>query len=490
MPPNNAAPLPRFAAVYIRVSTDDQAELSPDSQLEEIEKYARREGYVLLRDQIYIDAGISGKRAESRPEFMRMVAAAKEKDCPFSVILLWKYSRFARNQEESIFYKSILRSKCGVDVVSITEPLIAGPFGSLIERIIEWMDEFYSIRLSQEVKRSMSVNAQRGKLQCTPSFGYRVEDGGLVPEPEEAELVRRIFDSFLAGKGLYPIAKELNSLGVRTHRGNRFENRTVEYILRNPVYIGKLRWNPAGRTRRDFFNENLIIADSAHEPLISQETWEAAQRRLDEVKAQWGYKARPSSELKSWLSGLVRCSACGATLIFSKPHFYKCNNYARGRCTHSQHIRADLLEAAILARLEADAGTSEALGCDVTYTSQSSGGDLTRLESALRQTLAKKARLQDAYLSGVLELEDFATVKQELDRSEAHIRQELETIRSQTDEASVHRALQAAITSSLTTLRSPEATLEQKNNAARTIIDSCIFDKASSTLTISYRIIF
>ena len=303
--PSAASPLPCFGAAYIRVSTDDQAELSPETQLEEIRKYAQREGIILLQEQIYIDSGISGKKAERRPEFMRMIATAKEKDCPFSVILLWKYSRFARNQEESIFYKSILRSKCGVDVVSVTEPLIAGPFGSLIERIIEWMDEFYSIRLSQEVKRSMLVNAQRGKLQATPSFGYRVEDGRLIPVEEEAQLIRRIFDSFVAGKGLFPIAKELNDLGIRTHRGNRFENRTVEYILRNPVYIGKLRWNPAGRTRRDFFNENLIIADAEHEPLISLDTWDAAQRRLDEVKVQWGYKARPASELKSWLSGLL-----------------------------------------------------------------------------------------------------------------------------------------------------------------------------------------
>ena len=58
------------------------------------------------------------------------------------------------------------------------------------------------------------------------------------------------------------------------------------------------------------------------------DTWEEAQRRMDEVKAQWGYKARPSSELKHWLSGIVRCSACGATLICAKPHYFKCNNYA------------------------------------------------------------------------------------------------------------------------------------------------------------------
>ena len=65
--PSAASPLPRFCAAYIRVSTDDQAELSPETQLEEIRKYAQREGIILLQEQIYIDSGISGKKAERRP---------------------------------------------------------------------------------------------------------------------------------------------------------------------------------------------------------------------------------------------------------------------------------------------------------------------------------------------------------------------------------------------------------------------------------------
>lgn len=481
--------VPRFAAVYIRVSTDEQAELSPESQLEKIQEYARREGIVILQDHIYHDDGISGKKAERRPAFMQMIAAAKEKDCPFTVLLLWKFSRFARNQEESIFYKSVLRSKCGVDVVSITEPLIAGHFGSLIERIIEWMDEFYSIRLSEEVKRSMEVNARRGKLQATPSFGYRAEDGVLRPEPEEAAIVNRIFDSFIAGKGLFAIARELNTMGIRTHRGNPFENRTVEYILRNPVYIGKLRWNPQGRTRRDYFNENIIVADSEHEPLVSLDVWDAAQRRLDEVKAQWGYKARPTAELKHWLSGIVRCSACGGTLIFSHPHYYKCSNYTKGRCTHSQHIKADLLAAALISQLETDAGSSDALTYDITYSSQSGGIDLERMETAAKQLQYRKGRLQDAYLSGALDLEDFAAAKKELDANISELHASIKEFREQSDEATVVEAIQGAIGAALGTLTSPDASLEAKNNAARSVIENCVFDKAASTLSITYRII-
>lgn len=479
--------LPRYAAAYIRVSTDEQAELSPDSQIEEIRKYAQREGLILLNDHVYVDAGISGKKAERRPEFMRMIAQAKAEDCPFSVILLWKFSRFARNQEESIFYKSILRSKCGVEVVSITEPLLAGPFGSLIERIIEWMDEFYSIRLSQEVKRSMTVNAQRGKLQASPSFGYRAEGGKLIPLPEEAAHVRRIFDSFVAGSGLWNIAKELNDQGVRTHRGNPFENRTIEYIIRNPVYIGKLRWNPTGRSRRDFSNENLIVADGEHEPLITVEVWEAAQDRMDRMKAQFGYKARPTYELKHWLSGLVRCSACGGTLVFTKPHYFKCNNYVRGSCTHSQHIRADILAESVLEKMEEDASGASDISYDVAYTAASGGNSLTRLGASLKQLNIKKERLQEAYLSGVIDLSDFATAKKALEANIARAEQELAVHRAQLNQETVVPALRSNIASALKTLRSSDTTTEEKNMAARSVLEACVFDRKASTLTVAYR---
>ena len=481
--------LPRCAAAYIRVSTDEQTELSPDSQLEEIRKYAQREGFLLLGDHVYIDAGISGKKAERRPEFMRMIAQAKEENCPFSVILLWKYSRFARNQEESIFYKSILRSKCGIDVISVTEPLLAGPFGSLIERIIEWMDEFYSIRLSQEVKRSMTVNAQRGKLQSSPSFGYRAEGGKLVPLPEEAAHVRRIFEQFAAGAGLWNIAKELNDQGVRTHRGNPFENRTVEYILRNPVYIGKLRWNPTGRSRRDFFDENIIVADGEHEPLISIELWQAAQERMDRLKAQFGYKARPTYELKHWLSGLVRCSACGGTLIFTKPHYFKCNNYVRASCTHSQHIKADILAGSVLAKLEEDAFGATPVSYDVTYTASSSVGDLAKRGAALKQLRTRKGRLQEAYLAGVLELEDFAKAKQMIEDGIRQTQAQVDAQRAKAGKDLIP-TLRASIAAALETLRSPETTIEEKNLAARSILETCVFDKETATLAVTYRILF
>src|SRR5699024_733845 len=97
----------------------------------------------------------------------------------------------------------------------------------IMEAMIEAMDEYYSLNLAEEVKRGMTEKARRGGLQCTASFGYRVEKNMLVPVPEEAALVRSIFVRFIAGEGLFPIAKWLNEMGVKTHRGNKFENRTI-----------------------------------------------------------------------------------------------------------------------------------------------------------------------------------------------------------------------------------------------------------------------
>ena len=480
-------PEPRIAAAYVRVSTDDQMELSPDSQMEKIREYAAKNGLLLLSEYIFHDDGISGRAAEKRPGFQQMIATAKDPSHPFDVIIVWKFSRFARNQEESIFYKSILRSKCKVDVVSVSEPLIAGPFGSLIERIIEWMDEFYSVRLAEEVKRSMTVNAKNGSPQATPSFGYRVENRQLVIVPEEAEIVREIFRRFIAGDAMFGIAKDLSARGVRTHRGNPFENRTVDYILNNPVYLGKLRWTPTGRTRRNFKNEGSIIADALHEPIIDAETWGAAQARCAELKKSYKRFGKPSSERKHWLCGVVRCSVCGATLIWASPHFMKCNNYAHGRCTTTQHIAVEALEESFLAQLQHDLTFAESVAC-VVQAAKPAHSD-QRLQQQRARIVSRIDRLRDSYLDGIETLETYKAARQQMQA-------QLDDLAAQIAESAAVPVVDAAallrnaIAAVLETLRSPTATVAQKYESAMSIIDRCTFDKSQMLLSISYKFIF
>ena len=168
---------------------------------------------------------------------------------------------------------------------------------------------------------------------------------------------------------------------------------------------------------------------------------------------------------------------------------YKCNNYARGRCRHSQHVRAEALEEAIIARLTKDATSTSPLAYNITYTNASGGHELARLEATVKQLRVKRGRLQEAYLAGVLNLEDFSVAKTDIEDSIAKAEAELEELRARSDTAIVENQLQTAIAQALAALQSPDASLEEKNNAARSVIENCIYDKENSLLTITYRVL-
>lgn len=479
----------KTAAAYIRVSTEDQVELSPASQLVEIRKWGAANGYLVPDEFVFVDEAKSGRKVTGRDDFRRLIATAKTKPKPFDAILLWKFSRFARNRDDAVYYKSILRKQLKIDVISIKEPIEEGKMGVIMESMIEAMDEYYSINLAEEVKRGMEEKHRRGELQATPSFGYCVKDNVLVPVPEEAVYVQEIFSRFLSGEGFFAIAKWLNAMGVRTHRGNPFENRTVEYIIRNPVYIGKLRWNPTGRTRRNFGDPDIVLADGKHEPIISEEQFQRAQDRVAQLKATMPYKARPVGSNKDWISGLVRCAACGSTMIFAAPNYWKCNNYVRGRCRTSQHVSSDLLKGAILSRLHADAASSGQLRYEVLRANSAGSDPLAALRTQRASLERRLERLREAFLAGVDTVDEYRLAKEDTQAQIAHIDEEISSVTAANRTAGNASVMRAAIKNALAVIEDEKAPLEQRSNAARSIIDHITWDKAKNLLTIHYRLL-
>ena len=481
--------LAKLAAVYIRVSTEDQVEVSPESQLATIRAWAEKSGYMIPDQFIYQDKGISGRSAAKRPQFQELIARAKSQDHPFDAILVWKFSRFARSQEESIVYKAMLQ-RVGVDVISVSEPIIDGPFGSLIERIIEWMDEYYSIRLAGEVKRSMTLNAEKGVRQTSPPFGYRkneAKDGPfMVPDEVEAPIIREVFRRYLAGDPVWQIVEALNTRGVRTHRGSLIENRTINYWIQNPVYIGLNRWTPTGRTRRNFSNPDSLLVPGDHEPLISREDFEAAQLLIARASERYRPKARPSFELKDWMGGVVRCADCGSTLVFQKPCYFVCNGYVHAKCPSRQSIRADVLHEAVLDRLRADATASVA-----SYKVVQSDETERELRSLRRQSelcVQKLARVRDAYASGVDSLDDYRRYKADIDAQQEKIAARIRELEARVDPAAAQAALRLSILRALAILESADESLNDKNVAVKDLFDRCTWDKQAQMLSITYRV--
>ena len=214
-------------AVYARVSSERQdTDLSISAQLRALREYAARNHHHVVKE--YIDEAESG-RSIDRPGFKQMIVAARQKPAPFEAILVWKLSRFARNREDPIIYKSLLR-KQGIQVISINEPVEDTPSGRLLEGIIEVIDEFYSANLSQDVLRGMRENAGRGFCNGGRApYGYirvKVQDGAtsrtkLEPDPKTAPIVQRIFRECLVGKGLKAIARGLNADGLASSTGKK-----------------------------------------------------------------------------------------------------------------------------------------------------------------------------------------------------------------------------------------------------------------------------
>ena len=470
----------KTAAAYVRVSTDKQDEYSLDSQLRLIREYASNHDMTVPAEYVFVEDGISGRSAQKRPAFQTMVGLAKDKDRPFDVILVWKFSRFARNQEESIVYKSML-SRAGVEVISISEPVDDSPFGSLIERIIEWMDEFYSIRLSGEVRRGMAEKISRGEIVTIPSFGYDVEGRTYVPN-EQAAIVRRIFDEYAAGKGVRTIAQELAAEGVRTRRGSVPEGRWIRYILRNPVYIGKMRWSREGKI--DYVypgeNENALLIDGGFEPLVDRATFDRVQELLQRRAAAHPY-TRHEQKADWMLKGLVRCSACGSTLVRASTACpsMQCHKYAKGSCGISHSLSLDKANKAVISELErcADLG---AFALAMPAASIGPGPDYAR---HLAQEKKKLERVRAAYEAGVDTLAEYAAKKAKISAAIADLEQKQVGSAAAAPSAA---AMQARTRDVLQILKSPTVSEAEKNAALRSILSHIVYDKPASRLDLYF----
>ncbi|WP_303838707.1 recombinase family protein [Ruminococcus flavefaciens] len=471
----------RTAAAYIRVSTDDQLEYSPDSQINKIKEYAQHNNIHVIDEFIFLDEGISGRKAEKRPAFMKMIALAKTKPKPFDMILVWKFSRFARNREDSIVYKSMLRKQFGIDVISISEQIGEDKTSILIEALLEAMDEYYSINLAEEVKRGMNEKFSRGGVVSQPPFGYKMGNDIFVPDEETAHVVRMIFEDYVAGVGIRKIAMKLNEMGIRSTKGNLFENRTIEYILTNPTYIGKLRRNPNGRDSTDRFHqsEDTVIVDGKHEPIISEEVFNKASERLKEQKRKYVRHAQ-QKPADFMLRGLCRCSDCGSTLVQAvKGTSLQCHKYARGQCKISHSITIKKMNEAVIDQIKADIDNSE-----ITFISpKKSAAQTDNINAVLLEKEYKKLeRVKEAFEAGIDSIEEYKMNKL---RIQSRI-SELESAVPQPSQDEMVAGFKMKAMEVMDKIMSDDISENDKNSILREMISHITFDRKNMTIQIAY----
>jgi len=485
----------RTGAVYIRVSTDMQVELSPDSQFKMIQQYAKANDIIITDRFVYIDEGISGRKAEKRPAFMEMIGTAKLKPKPFDVILVWKFSRFARNREDSIVYKSMLKKECGIDVISISEPVGEDKTSILIEALLEAMDEYYSLNLAEEVRRGMTEKISRGGIVVAPPFGYSIDNGVYVPD-DNAKIVKMIFDKYLNGTGMRTIAQELNDMGIKTNRGNTFGNRNIEYILTNITYIGKLRWNPDGKattSHKYVATEDTIIVDGHHEPIIDNNSFEAVQKLIAEHKAKYP-KYHQQRRNEYLFRGIVRCSDCGATLTrlsFKSGDSLQCHNYSRGQCKVSHSITIAKLRTAVIDIIKEHINNVNNITVVPKNQQQKrvSNTEYAMITDKIEKEEMKLKRIKEAYEDGIDTLEEYKANKTKITRSIEALQQKLNALTETKKDVSVstETSIRNALIKTYKTIIDPKCTPEKFNSALYDIIETITFDRKNNEISIVYK---
>jgi len=444
-------------AVYARVSSERQdIDLSISAQLKALREYAWRNSHSVVKE--YVDEAESG-RSIDRPGFKQMIVAARQKPLPFEAILVWKLSRFARNREDSIIYKSLLR-KQGIQVISINEPVEDTPSGRLLEGIIEVIDEFYSANLSQDVLRGMRENAGRGFCNGGRApYGYirvKVQDGvtsrtKLEPDPKTAPIAQRIFRECLVGKGLKAIARGLNADSLASSTGKKWGATSIEKIVHNEAYTGALVWGKRPRTQGAKNRFAPLRTEDAWAPLIDQTLFAQVQAKLAARAPQAIHPREVDSPYL--LSGIMRCGKCGAAMVGHRGgyryQYYMCGNARRkGReVCPSPILRKDKVEGFVTNRIKDCILTEENLkelvkltNEELAQTCAEEREKLELLQAQIAEVDSRLGKLYDALETGEFKGGELAPRIQALFQK----KEELQRAKAEAEEALRYQAVDMA----------------------------------------------
>lgn len=384
------------AVIYARYSSSGQREESIVGQLRECHSFADRNGLKVIHE--YTDSALTGT-SDKRPGFQQMIADAKSG--AFSVVIVWKLDRFARNRYDAAMYRNELK-KNGVRLVSAMENISENPEGIILEGLMESLAEYYSANLSQNVKRGLYDSALERKKNAR-TYGYRRgPDGRYEIDPVSGPIVRRVFEEYARGVPMPDIIDELNAAGVRTVMGGEFKRNSLRKILRNEKYKGIYRY-------RDIYDPAGIPR------LVSDELFETVQKEIE--KRATNHKTRKTKTGPEFLlTGKLFCGECLSPMVGDSArsangsvyYWYTCQNVKKTpRTCPKKRVNKESIERAVLRIVNDEILTDEfiemAADAAVEYEKKfDNTSELDALRLELKQTETKIRNVSNAIATGVV----------------------------------------------------------------------------------------
>lgn len=299
----------RRAALYIRVSTLEQAQegYSVGEQRERLIAYCKAQDWLIA--DIYVDGGYTGSNL-NRPGIQKLMSETEK----FDVVLVYKLDRLSRSQRDTLYLIEEIFRPNKVDFVSMQESFdTSSPFG---KAMIGLLAVFAQLEREQIKERTWMGRVARAKTGLHHGggnipIGYDYEDGKLIVNPYEAEQVRKIYEWYLSGASLKAITDKLQDAGYTNKYSSYNSWSSVRNILENETYIGRLHFGD-------------VVVDHAHEAIITEEQFDAAQILRGKRREQFGSHAFQSKHV---LTGLLFCGHCGGRYYLrntGKYSYYAC----------------------------------------------------------------------------------------------------------------------------------------------------------------------
>lgn len=394
LPPPSTLPPGSIVDTYVRDSGGPRQDASTDQQLAEIQAYCQQHG-LTLRNK-FVDVAKSGGSTVTRDDFNKLIDATRRIEDRPQGVLLWNYARFARDLDDAIYYKALLRNR-NIIVHSLTDPIPEGQYGRIIEFFIDISNEEKRRQTSTDAKRGLrDLVLKHGCVPGTPPIGFKREpvtigtrrDGSphianrWIPDPDIIPRIKRAFDMRAAGRPLSDVHAETRIFGSIN---------SYKTFFANKIFIGILEFGD-------------LVIDNYCEPIIDMQTWNTVQEKIQDYARARTKERHPKRIGSSYLlSGLVYCGFCGAPMSGStttrthitgnRDEAYRCTRAKRKAGCTASRVPRRALEDAVIGTLRDHILLPESLAAMIEVERHSADHHETRRTDRLTALESDKKRL-------------------------------------------------------------------------------------------------
>ena len=422
-------------AAYVRVSTDEQADKGNSifEQQERLTAYCKAMNW--NAPEFYIDEGYSAKNLK-RPAITKLLNDIKTTQ--YDVIVSTKLDRVCRNLSELLQIVRMFED-FNCRLVSASESFdTSTAAGRMVLQLLGMFAEFERERISERVRDNMiSLAKNTNKALGKACFGYRVENGKLVIDEDEARHVRWMFDTAEQGVGFTTIAKRLNQIGVLTRNGKMWEHTSVKRFMVQETVTGTKVFN-----QRDFRSgtgklrdkKEWIVKHDNHPAIISREQYDRVMALFEKRKP-----ARIAAESETYLlSGILYCGFCGGRMKghtvrqpYKTYHNYNCRNYIDSRSCISHRVDRGEIESFVLTQIEQIANCSLD-DIELRFTkNKKTVDDVSNLKQQIERLNVRMQKQIQAFELDLIAPEDLKRAKNRIVNEREQLQERLSQLESQ-----------------------------------------------------------